>query len=67
MAIGVVKTFDDKLREEVNDVLIVRYIEHLKMDCLELAVWCGCKDFVAMRLDAIRGNFGWIKFRILSR
>ena len=48
MAIGVVKTCDDELREEVNDVLILRYISHLKMDCLELAVWCECKEFVAM-------------------
>ena len=47
MAIGVVKTFNGKMIE-VNDVLIVRYIDHLKMDCLELAVLCDCKEFISM-------------------
>ena len=50
MAIGVVKIFDEKMREELNDVLIVRYISHLKMDCLDLAVLCDCKEFISMNV-----------------
>ena len=39
--------FDANNRDVVNDVLILRYFEYLKMDCLELAVHCGCKRFVS--------------------
>lgn len=62
MAIGVVKSFDEKMIEELNDVLIVRYIKHLEMDCLELAVLCDCKEFISMNVvqriltDLWKGN-----------
>ena len=48
MAMGVVKAFEERMIEELNDVLIVRYMEHLNMDCLELAVLCGCEEFISM-------------------
>ncbi len=47
MAIGVLKVYDKNTRENVNDVLVIRYIRHLEMDSLELAVRCKCKRFVS--------------------
>ena len=48
MAIGVLQTFDKNTRDIINDVLIIRYIPHMKMDVLELAVYCKCEEFVSM-------------------
>ena len=39
--------YQEKTRKVVDDVLIIRYIKHLEMDCLELAVHCKCKRFVS--------------------
>ena len=47
MAIGVLEVFDKSTRDNVQDVLVIRYIESLKMDCLELAVHCDCVNFVS--------------------
>ena len=47
LAIGVLTVFDKSTRNNVKDVLVIRYIEDLNMDCLELAVYCKCKKFVS--------------------
>ncbi len=39
--------YQEKTNRIVDDVLIIRYIENLEMDCLELAVHCECKRFVS--------------------
>ena len=45
---GVLQTFDRSAREILNDILIIRYFEYLKMDVLELAVYCDCQEFVSL-------------------
>ena len=47
MAIGVLEVFDKNTRENVIDVLVIRYFPELEIDCLELAVLCNCKNFVS--------------------
>ncbi len=47
MAIGTLKVYDKNTRDNVIDVLVIRFIEHFKMDCLELAVDFECKRFVS--------------------
>lgn len=48
MAIGVIDFYDKNTRENVIDVLVIRYIKELGMDCLELAVRkCKCYRFVS--------------------
>ncbi len=47
MAIGVLKVFDKSTRDNIIDVLVIRYIKHLEMDNLELAVHCKCERFVS--------------------
>ena len=42
MALGVVEFFDKNTTEAVDDVLIIRYIQELKIDHLDLAVVCKC-------------------------
>ena len=50
MAIGVLEFFDKNTTESVDDVLIIRYIKELKLDHLDLAVVCKCKNFVSNSL-----------------
>jgi hypothetical protein len=50
MAIGVLEYFDKNTTEAVDDVLIVRYIEELKIYHLDLAVICKCKNFISNSL-----------------
>ena len=33
--------------ESVDDVLIIRYLKHLNLDCLGLAIECKCEKFVS--------------------
>jgi hypothetical protein len=47
LAIGVLTVYDRNTRENVNDVLVIRYLKDLEMDSLELAVHCKCKRFVS--------------------
>ena len=47
MAIGVLEFFDKNTRENVVDVLVIRYLKDLEMDSLELAVLCKCQRFVS--------------------
>ena len=47
MAIGVLEFYDKSTRENVVEVLMIRYIKKLGMDCLELAVSCKCHTLVA--------------------
>ena len=47
MAIGVLEFFDKNTRENVIDVLVIRYIKEFGMDCLELAALCKCEKFVS--------------------
>ena len=47
MAIGLLEVFDKNTRETVLDVLVLRYLKDLGMDCLELAVLCKCQRFVS--------------------
>ena len=47
LAIGVLTVYDRNTRENVNDVLVIRYLKDLEMDILELAVHCKCKRFVS--------------------
>ena len=47
MAIGLLGVYYKNTRENVVDVLVIRYIEELGMDCLELAVHCECEKFVS--------------------
>ncbi len=47
MAINLIKTFTDNTRECVDDVLVIRYLKHFKMDCLELAIESKCEKFVS--------------------
>jgi hypothetical protein len=46
-AIGVLEVFDKNTKENVVDVLVIRYLKELGMDCLELAVLCKCERFVS--------------------
>lgn len=39
--------FDHERTDKVDDVLLVRYFKHLKMDCLDLSIECKCKAFVS--------------------
>lgn len=41
------QVFDEYTRENVEDVLIRRYIKELGMDVIELAVECKCEKFVS--------------------
>jgi len=62
LAVNVLQTFDKSTRDIINDVLIIRYIELVNMDCLQLAVHCDCKEFVSMPIvqnvinDIWKGN-----------
>ena len=47
MAIGVLDVYDKNTRENVLNVLLIRYFPELRMDCLELAVFCKCQRFVS--------------------
>jgi hypothetical protein len=47
MAIGVLDVYDKNTRESVVDVLVIRYLRELGMDCLELANLCECKRFLS--------------------
>jgi hypothetical protein len=47
MAIGLLELFDKNTRDTVLDVLVLRYLKDLGMDCLELAVLCKCQRFVS--------------------
>ena len=47
MAIGVLDVYDKNTRENVADVLVMRYMKEFSMDCLEMAVHCQCKRFVS--------------------
>jgi len=42
--------FEDHTREEVDDVLISRYIKDYGMDSLQIAVECECEKFVSSPL-----------------
>ena len=44
---NVLKKFEENTRENVDDVLINRYIDLFEMDCLQLAVECKCNDFMS--------------------
>ena len=39
--------FQSHTREIVDDVLIIRYIDLVGMDCLQLAVECKCRKFIS--------------------
>ena len=39
--------FDKNTRENVIDVLVIRYFKEFGMDCLELAVVCECENFLS--------------------
>lgn len=45
---GVLQTFDSNSRDIISDILIIRYIDYLRKDVLELAVICECEEFVSM-------------------
>ena len=47
MAIGVLEIYDKRTREIIIDVLVIRYLKDLEMDCLALAVLCKCHRFVS--------------------
>ena len=47
MAIGVLQVFDEHTRENVEDVLVRRYIRDIGMDVIELALHCKCERFVS--------------------
>jgi hypothetical protein len=47
LSIGVLEVFDKNTRENVINVLLIRYFPELGMDCLELAVLCKCQRFVS--------------------
>ena len=60
MAIGVLNCFEKHTRENIVDVLVMRYMRDLNMDCLELAVRCKCKNFVSHQIvQAILDNI-WV-------
>jgi hypothetical protein len=50
LAIGVLTVFERNTRDAMSDLFIVRYIDFLQKDCLELAVDSECKNFVSNRL-----------------
>ena len=50
MVIGVLEYFDKNTTDAVDDVLIIRYIKELKIDHLDLAVICECKNFISNSL-----------------
>lgn len=39
------------LREAVNDVLAIKFRGFIQMDCLQLAAYCDCQNFVAHRIS----------------
>ena len=39
--------FDLKTRDILNDIIVLRYVPHLKLDYLELAVDCHCQKYVS--------------------
>jgi hypothetical protein len=47
MAIGLLEFFDKNTRENVVDVLVIRYLKELTVDCLELAALSKCENFVS--------------------
>jgi hypothetical protein len=47
MAIDLLNIMTRETRENANDVFILRFLKEYQMDCLELAVVCDCKGFVA--------------------
>jgi hypothetical protein len=50
MAIGLVKVYDKNTRDVINDLLIVRYVPFIGMDCLELSAHCQCTSFLALNV-----------------
>lgn len=44
MALHLLTVFPEN---RTDSVLLVRYLKHLKLDCIELAVECGCEKFVS--------------------
>ena len=47
LAIGVLNASEQNTRDLVSDVLIIRYLPFIKMDCLQLAVDCNCEEFLS--------------------
>jgi hypothetical protein len=47
LAIGLLNTYDNITNDTIRDVLIIRYIPLFGMDCLKLAVHCGCKKLLS--------------------
>jgi hypothetical protein len=47
MAIDLLNIMTRKTRDNANHVFILRFLKEYEMDCLELAVVCDCKGFVA--------------------
>jgi hypothetical protein len=41
------ETFDKYTRDNVYDVLVLRYLKDFEMDVLELACECKCENFVS--------------------
>ncbi len=47
LAIGILNVFEEHTRKHVNDVLLIRYYDFIKMNCLQLAFEAECDDFIA--------------------
>ena len=47
MAIDVLKIFEKNTTENVEDVLVVRFLDDFGMDCIELAILCKCERFIS--------------------
>ncbi len=50
LAIGILDVYDQHTTDNVRDVLVIRYLDFIEMDCLELAVDCKCERFLAHRV-----------------
>ncbi len=50
LAIDLLKVYDKNTRDSINDLLVVRYIPLVDMDCLELASKCQCSSFLATHI-----------------
>lgn len=48
LAIGVMNVFDTNTRDSMNGVLMQTEIPYMKTDCLDFAVQCECRRFVAL-------------------
>ena len=47
LALKVLDTFEEHTRDLVNDVLVIRYLKLVRMDCIQLAYVADCEEFVA--------------------